>query len=209
VNVFSSGPVFGVPVDTIPATVVRDTLATIIGSGDYARGVGETLLSRLLGRLESMWDAFIRMGGESPAIRWLSIGFLALLVLSVIARVVWLWVQERRAIALLERTTGARLADGEDPLAAARRAAENGDHTVASHLLYRALLMRISASEKVRLHPAKTAGDYARELRSRNSAAAVPFRQFARAYERAVYGIPVVDAATWHELHDMAEPLLA
>ncbi len=195
--------------DSIPAQAIRDTLAGIIGSGDYARGVRQTLLARFMSWLGDLWTRLLTMAGDSPMVRWLSIAFLALIVASVIARVAWLWIQERRALRQLERMTGARLVNGEDPLVEARRAADRGDHTVASHLLYRALLVRLSAREKLRLHPAKTAGDYARELHARESVLATPFRRFARAYERAVYGTAAVNSATWNELHELAEPILA
>lgn len=193
----------------IAAEAVRDTLARIIASGDYARGVRETLLARFLRWLGDLWVRIIEFGGDSPVVRWSAIVVLALMVAAMVARLLWAWVLERRALARLEQAAGTRAGTGEDPLVAARRAAERGDHTAAIHLLYRALLMRLASRERLRLHPAKTAGDYARELRSRGSDAWSPFREFARAYERAVYGSPTLDAGAWEHLHALAAPLLA
>lgn len=194
--------------DTLGSAMVRDTLARIIESGDYSRGVRETLLARFLSWMGGMWQRLIDAAGDSPVVRWGAIALLALIAAAVIGRIVWLWVLERRALARLEKAAGARIVDGEDPLVAARRAAAGGEYSAAVHLLYRALLVRLARSERLRLHPAKTAGDYARELRVRNSNSAAPFRDFARAYDRAVYGTPVLDAGSWERLSALATPML-
>lgn len=76
----------------------------------------------------------------------------------------------------------------EDPWQEARRLAAAGQFTGAAHALYRALLLAASARGTVRLDEAKTTGDYLREMQRRD----IPehlrvFREFTRAYERAVY----------------------
>lgn len=196
-------------VDTLAPSVVHDSLASVIATGDYARGLRDTLFLRFVNWLERAIGRAIDAAGDIQAVRWAAIALLAVIVAAAVARIVWYWVLERRALQRLERAAGARLAGGEDPLLAARRAAGSGDHTAAAHLLYRALLMRLAGRERLRLHPAKTSGDYARELRSRNSKVAAPFREFSRLYERAVYGSADVNPAMWEQLHSLAGPILA
>lgn len=195
--------------DSLPPSVVLDSLASVIATGEYARGLRDTLFLRFISWIEGIVQRAIDAAGDFRAVRWTAIGLLVVIVASVVGRTIWYWVLERRALERLERAAGARLVDGEDPLLAARRAAGAGNHTAAAHLLYRALLVRLAGSERLRLHPAKTSGDYARELRSRKSDAAMPFREFSRTYERAVYGSADVDVNMWERLHSLAEPLLA
>lgn len=195
--------------DSLPSSVVQDSLAVVIATGEYARGLRDTLFLRFLNWLEGIVMRAIDVAGDIRAVRWAAIGLLAVIVAAVIWRTVWYWLLERRALDRLERAAGAKLGGGEDPLVAARRTASDGNYTAAAHLLYRALLVRLSGSERLRLHPAKTSGDYARELRSRKSTAAGPFREFSRTYERAVYGSADVNVEMWDRLHSLAEPLLA
>jgi len=196
-------------VGSVDGAAVRDTLARIVESGDYARGVRQTLLARFLSWTGDLWTRLLELAGDSPVVRWAAIAVLGLIVAAVLGRIVWLWIMERRAISRLDKLGGTPLGQGEDPLAAALRSAERGEHAAAVHLLYRALLVRLAGSDRLRLHPAKTAGDYARELRARGSAYASAFREFARAYDRAVYGTPALDAAAWEQLHALAQPMLA
>lgn len=191
----------------LPASVVRDTLDRVFADPAFARGIRETLLTRAFRWLADLFDRIVSAGASSPLVRWTAIAILSLLVAAVVARLLWTIVLERRALARLA-TLGADGVRGEAPYAAALRAADGGEYTAAAHSLYHALVLGVMRRERVRLHPAKTAGDYTRELRARQSTTYLGFRAFARAYEYAVYGGERVDAAGWKQLHALAAPLL-
>ncbi len=192
----------------LPAAVVRDTLERVFADAAFARGIRETLLTRLTRWLGDLFTRLLEAGASNPLVRWAAIAFLALIVLAVIGRVVWSYVLERRALANLAAAAGGDGRRGEAPYEAAQRAAAAGEHTAAAHHLYHAIVLAVARRERLRLHPAKTSGDYTRDLRLRQSAAYEPFRVFARSYERAVYGGDRVDGAGWDRLHTLALPLL-
>lgn len=75
----------------------------------------------------------------------------------------------------------------------AQHYAAAGQYTEAAHALYRALLARVSARVSLRVHPSKTAGDYARDLRGSAPSLFGPFREFARSYEVVIYGLGFCD----------------
>ena len=50
---------------------------------------------------------------------------------------------------------------------------------------------------RIRLHPSKTVGDYARDLRRVQSPLAPRYREFARLYEVVIYGVGTCDADRW------------
>jgi hypothetical protein len=83
-----------------------------------------------------------------------------------------------------------------------------GDFTAAAHALYAALLARLAQRERLTRHPAKTAGDYARDLRALGSRAHAPFRRFARDYDRVVYGLGACDQAHFARLLEAANGIL-
>ena len=68
---------------------------------------------------------------------------------------------------------------------------------------------RWRGSERLRLDPSKTSGDYARELRARGSASYQPFRAFARRFDVAVFGHGGCDARLIDDLRALAQPLTA
>ena len=69
------------------------------------------------------------------------------------------------------------------------------------------VLLSLTRSDRVRLDPSKTSGDYARELRARGSAAYQPFRAFSRRFDVAVFGHGGCDAALIEDLRRLAAPL--
>lgn len=86
----------------------------------------------------------------------------------------------------------------------AQRLAAAGRYTEAAHALYAALLDSIARGEELRLHPSKTVGDYARDLRRRSSVLLPRFRDFARSYEVVVYGIGSCDQDRYERLYALA-----
>lgn len=99
---------------------------------------------------------------------------------------------------------GALSADLKDPWALAQRLATEGRYTEAAHALYGALLARVAARVPLRLHPSKTAGDYARDLRGTAPTIFGPFREFARSYEVVIYGLGTCDRSRFDGLIDLA-----
>ncbi len=93
---------------------------------------------------------------------------------------------------------------GGDPWARAQQEAAAGRYTDAAHLLYQAILVALAGRERLRLHPSKTVGDYARELRARSSSAFPGYREFARLYETVVYGLQHCDRERWERLQALA-----
>jgi len=91
-----------------------------------------------------------------------------------------------------------------DPWALAKRLAARGAYTEAAHALYGALLGRVSARVPLRLHPSKTAGDYARDLRSTAPTIFGPFREFARGYEVVMYRLGSCDQPRFQSLLELA-----
>ena len=84
--------------------------------------------------------------------------------------------------------------------------AGEGLYEEAAHALYRAVLVSIAQVERIRLDPAKTSGDYARELRSRGAASLSAYRAFVRRFDAAVYGHGRCDAESLEELTRLALP---
>ena len=99
---------------------------------------------------------------------------------------------------------GARGGEPGDPWALAQRLAAQGRYTEAAHALYGALLARVAARVPLRLHPSKTAGDYARDLRGTAPSVFGPFREFARSYEVVIYGLGACDRSRFEGLIDLA-----
>ena len=75
-----------------------------------------------------------------------------------------------------------------NPWDLARSHAAAGRYIEAVHALYLALLDSIATTDRISLDPAKTVGDYRRELRSAASARLPLFSEFAVAYEPVVWG---------------------
>ncbi len=102
------------------------------------------------------------------------------------------------------RLWGERHVPALDPWVEAQALAAQGRYTEAAHALYSALLARVAARTSLRLDPSKTAGDYARDLRTAGPAAWGPFRDFARSYEVVVYGLGTCDRARFETLAALA-----
>ena len=69
------------------------------------------------------------------------------------------------------------------------------------------ILLALARSDRLRLDPSKTSGDYARELRARGSPAYQPFREFSRRFDVAVFGHGGCDAGLIDDLRRLASPL--
>jgi hypothetical protein len=86
---------------------------------------------------------------------------------------------------------------------AARRAAAEGRLREAALALYNALVLRLDARGALRFDPAKTPGDYRREVRA-NPEVARPFAAFVRGFEPVVFGGRALDAEGYERLRAAA-----
>lgn len=158
--------------------------------------------------LDWLGDLLRRLFGAIPSVpnaKWIILGIAILAVVAIAARFVFANEAEERRRRARSRT----VFGGADPLIEAERLAAAGDYTEAAHLLYRAVTERLAAAEQIRLHPSKTSGDYARELRTRGSSSYQPFREFSRRFDVAVFGHGGCDAVLIDDLRRLAAPFTA
>jgi hypothetical protein len=194
----------------LPDHAIRDTVAAVFRQPRYERSA-RTLLDRFL---EWLLDLFRRLGhavGGSTVLQRVALGVLVLLVVTVAARMLFLAHAGRVARAARPGGATARFGGGTsmDPWSAAQALAARGDFTEAAHALYAAILDAVARRERIRLHPSKTVGDYARELRRRSSGLFPRYRDFARSYEVVVYGIGRCDRERYDRLRALATEIVA
>jgi hypothetical protein len=135
------------------------------------------------------------------------------LIAFAVALIAYLIVREvmRRRLAtpgMVPGKRGARSAVA-DPWQLAQELAARGEFTDAAHTLHRALLEALASRDAVRLHPAKTTGDYLRELRTRAAPLRAPFHEFSRAYDVVAFGLVPCDASRYARLNELARPLIS
>lgn len=183
-----------------PAGAIQDSIAAIVRQRAYQRSLRATLLDRILDWLSALIRRFFAGLAQIPNLKWLILGLAILVVLAIAARL-WLGseAEERR-----RRARPGSVQGGGDPWTEADRVAASGDYTAAAHLLYRGVTERLAAADLIRLHPSKTSGDYARELRMRGSPVHAEFRQFGRRYDQVLFGTRTCDAATYAALREHA-----
>ncbi len=163
-----------------------------------------SLVLRIFGLVVS-WYQQLR---ASPVLFWTLLVVVATLVLAIVGRAVMMWRWQHVDVARGAVWRGMGGASGQDPWAAAEALAASGDYTSAAHALYAALLESAARQQQVRLHPSKTVGDYARELRAHSSSLFGRFREFGRSYEVVIYGIGTCDAARYRQLYALAAPVV-
>lgn len=183
-----------------PIATIQDTVAAIVSQRAYQRSLKATLLDRILDWVTGWLQRFFSSIRTIPNAKWIILGLAIAAVLAISARI-WLGTEaeERR-----RRPRPGSVRGGGDPWADAERLATQGDYTAAAHLLYRGLTERLAAADQIKLHPSKTSGDYARELRVRGFSAHNEFRQFGRRYDHVIFGTGTCDAATYAALRDHA-----
>jgi hypothetical protein len=187
-----------------PPAAIHDTVASVVSGPAFRKSLQASLAQRLYRWISEGIRALVEfLRGSGPA-RWIAIGFAVLLVLLIVAR----FLLAARARADFGDTgDGARRGRaGEDPWRAAERFAAAGRLEEAAHALYRGVVESVARTDRLRLDPSKTSGDYARELRARGSARLPTFRAFARRFDVAIYGHGGCDAAAIAELSGLAEP---
>ena len=168
------------------------------------------MIQRALDWIAEQLSHMTAMRRASPTAFWTVIAIVGAIALAIVARLAWVsYMRRKRGIAARPVLAGGGAGGhARDPWTAAQQYAASGDFTAAAHALYAALLATIARRGLVRLHPSKTAGDYARELRARSAAGFSLFRDFARAYDVVVYGSGVCDEERWEWLRQLAIPIV-
>jgi hypothetical protein len=181
---------------------IRDTIADIATGAEYQRELTTSLALRILNWLG---DLLSSVRGTSVG-RIITIALLVLLAAIIVARIL-IGVRAEQAMRATRKPRTAVVVDRTE-FADAERLAQAGDFTAAAHALFAAVLRACAARGDVRLHPSKTTGDYARELRRRNSTSLPPFQSFRSRYDRVIYGDMQCSAADYAVLHTDAHHLL-
>ena len=191
--------------DHWPAQAVHDTVAAIMRDAAYRRSLSESLWDRFwawVGRI--FGDVLASVRGSTP-LRYGLLAAAILLVLVVVARII---VNRRAQTAADAAIVAARRVVRGDPFADAERAAAEGRYTDAAHALYQAVLDSLARGARVRIHRAKTTGDYARELRMSGSPSYGAFRSFGRMFDRIIFGRGECDESGYRALLEQAKPLV-
>lgn len=196
--------------DTLSEAAIVDTVAAVFSAAEYSRSLRETLFQRFVEMLYRAWHWFRGLASSDPGMYWTFVVLLALVLVAVAARVFWvIRARQVRSGQLAAEQGGAlRATSRRDPWRVARDESARGNYTEAAHALYAALLETLARRDQIRLHPAKTIGDYVRELRGRSSAFFERFRDFARSYEHVVYGLGSCDRDRYERLDALARMML-
>ena len=173
--------------------VVHDTVAAVVRDPAFRRNLRESIGQRFMMWLGELIAYVIRFVQGSSLARPLGLALVALIVVLVVARLLFAARAREEGASITSRR--GRKGAAEDPFIVADGLASEGRFEEAAHALYRGVLLSLSRSERMRLDPSKTSGDYARELRRRGSASYQAFRTFARRFDVAVYGHGRCDAA--------------
>jgi hypothetical protein len=181
---------------------------SVFSQREYHRSILRSLWDLLLERVWRFFAELFSAVGSSTAARTVSIAVVVVILLFIAARIVLSFAGSGLGLTRIGSSRGAFGSSG-DAWAEAQRLAAAGDFTSAAHALYAGLLRGLAARDQVRVHPSKTVGDYARELRRRSSTVLAPFRDFARNYEVVVYGLGYCDRDRYERLHALASSIVA
>jgi hypothetical protein len=186
-----------------PAAAIQDSVAAIVRQPAYQRSLRASLFDRLLDWLADGIRRLFAAVPDVPNAKWIILGIAVLLLAGIAARFVFGSEAEQRR----RHVRSGTVLGGADPLVEADRLAAAGEFTEAAHLLYRGVTERLAAAGMIRLHPSKTSGDYARQLRAGGSPVHGEFRQFGRRYDRVLFDVGTCDGATYAMLREQAARL--
>lgn len=183
---------------------MHDTVRAVMRDPAFRRSAQASIADHLMVQLLEWLTAFMRIVRQMPSMRTIAVGLIALVALFVVVRFLML------ARARDESTGGPRArrsaAQSDDPWMLAERLVAEGRHEEAAHALYRAVIAAIVRSERLRMDPAKTSGDYARDLRRRGASSHAAFRAFTRRFDDVVYGNAGATAGHLDELRLLSSP---
>lgn len=161
-----------------------------------------------LGQVMEWLGGFRMMQEAKPVVFWLVVAGLSIIAAALLAHLIrtgssaFTW---KRDAAPEEGATGGRRGPrtANDWEAEARRAAGEGRLRDAALALYMALVLRLDARGALRFDPAKTPGDYRREVR-KDPEVARPFATFLRGFEPVAFGGRALDADGYERLRAAA-----
>jgi hypothetical protein len=146
--------------------------------------------------------------GGAGALSWAVIVVIALIAVAALLRVTRALATARGAAPRSGTGAGAgataRAEGVEDWRERARMAADAGRWREAALALYHALLLRFDAEGAVRYHPAKTPGDYRREVR-RDPRASSLLERFLGPFEPVAFGARALDAEGFARLSRLVD----
>ena len=189
----------------VDTTAVRDTIAAIASQPAYRRSPTDTLADQLWRALVDAFDRLTQTITGSVTSRRITLIVIGSMLLMVIVRA---FINDRATRSLTRRRAPHARQMYGDAWAEAQRLAAAGQYTDAAHALCAAVLQACAARGEVRLHPSKTTGDYARELRRRGATAHTPFQGFRKRYDRLVYGELQCSATDYAALLSDATPIM-
>ena len=168
--------------------------------------IGEQI-GKALAKVFEWLSGFRGMQEAAPVVFWIVVVLLSATAIALLGHLIYSSTDafgggRGRASADDEpRGRGPRTA--ADWEADARRAAGEGRLRDAALSLYQALVLRLDARGALRFDPAKTPGDYRREVRA-NPEVARPFTTFLRGFEPVAFGGRALDADGYERLRDAA-----
>ena len=168
------------------AKQIHDTVAAIVRQRAYSVPVRQSILGRILLAVFRWIRDLLEQIKAWPDARYLLIAAVVVVVLAVAGRIVIAQqIEARRRVGVGLRAIGGERRD-YGAMAAEMDAA--GDFVGACHAVYIGVLDALTRMGAVRYHASKTSGDYARDLRQRQSPVAGDFWSFARQFDRSVFG---------------------
>lgn len=187
-----------------PASAIHDSVAAVLRAPEFRRSLQSSIGERLPLWLAEWMTRAVHFLRSASSARTIALSVAVLLVLLVVARLLIGVRMRERGIERAGRQ--GRTGRGDDPWRAADRLAREGRYEEAAHALYHAVLTSLAQTERLRLDPSKTSGEYARELRRSGSRTHTGFRSFASRFDAGVFGHGECDAAFIDELRRLAEP---
>lgn len=190
-----------------PDAAVHDSIQAVLRDPAFRRSLRRSLADRLLLWLSHGVDRMMALMKQLPSGRSLALGFALLIAAFVVLRLLLAArARDGHGEGVAER---GRSAHGEDPWQSADVHAAAGRYEAAAHALYRGVILSLGRMERLRPDPARTSGDYARELRRRSAASLAPFRAFTSRFDVVVYGHGHPDARAIEQLRELSAPFRA
>ena len=180
------------------AGAVHDTVGALLRDAAYHRSFWSSLAGKVLVEIGRLVIRFLEVLRAIPGGKTTVLTIVAVVLLVILGR---LYLAADWGDDVLFRKKGSGLRSSRiDPWSESERLAAEGDYLGAAHALYQAVLRRLAASERIRVHASKTSGDYVRDLRRRGSASASPFQRFGRRFDHVVFGKGVCTAEDYQLL---------
>ena len=183
---------------------MHDSVQAVLRDPAFRRSLRRSLADRMLLWLSHGFERVLALMKHLPSSRSFALGFAVLIAAFVVLRVILAArARDDHGERVADKSGGAQR---DDPWASADHMASAGRYEEAAHALYRGVILSIGRTERLRLDPARTSGDYARELRRRNAASLGPFRAFTHRFDVAVYGHGRPDATAIAQLRELSTP---